>query len=48
MSAHPIAANPNDAPGQQAEDARFYREALHDLISIGTSLARHLHQQVTT
>lgn len=48
MSAYPIPANPNDAPGQQAEDAQFYREAMHDLISIGTSLAHHLHQQVTT
>ncbi len=48
MSAHPILADPEDTPGQQAADAQFYREALHDLISVGTSLARHLHQQVTT
>ena len=47
MSAHPTQAQREDAPGQQAADTQFYREALHDFITIGTSLARHLHQQVT-
>ena len=47
MSSQPTQAPYDDAPGQQAADTQFYREALHDFITIGTSLARHLHQQVT-
>jgi len=47
MSTHATQAAHPDDPGQQAADAGFYRAALHDFITIGTSLAHHLHQQVT-
>ena len=47
MSAHPTPTQRDDAPGQQAADTQLYRESLHDFITIGTSLARHLHHQVT-
>jgi len=47
MSPHPIPANRDDTPSESAADTQFYREALHDLITIGRGLARHLHQQVT-
>ena len=43
MSAQPTPAA-ND-PGQQDADAAFYRDALHGLITVGTSLARLLPQQ---
>jgi len=41
------AANQND-PGQQAADTGYYRQVLHDLIGMGTDLARLLHGQATT
>ena len=44
MSSHPTHPQPND-PGQQAADAHHYREVLHDLIGMGTTLARRLHDQ---
>ena len=44
MSAHATHATDPHDPGQQAEDAQLYRHVLHDLISIGTDLARLLHQ----
>ena len=48
MSPQPTpATHPND-PGQQAEDTGFYRQVLHDFITIGADLARTLHQQATT
>jgi hypothetical protein len=47
MSAQPAQAALHDDPGQQAEDARIYRTALQDLISMGTDLARLLHEQAT-
>ncbi len=47
MSAQPAQAALHDDPGQQAADARIYRTALHDLISMGTDLARLLHEQAT-
>ncbi len=47
MSAQAIHAAPHDDPGQQAADARAYHEALRDLISMGTDLARLLHGQAT-
>jgi len=34
-------------PGQQAADAPYYRQVLHDLIDMGTDLARLLHQQAS-
>ena len=33
--------------GQQAADAEYYRQALHDLIGMETDLARLLHMQAT-
>jgi hypothetical protein len=47
MSAQPAQAALHDDPGQQAADARIYRTALHDLVSMGTDLARLLHGQAT-
>ena len=48
MSPQPTpAANQND-PGQQAADTGYYRQVLHDLIGMGTDLARLLHGQATT
>ncbi len=53
MSAQPVPATLHTepgphAPGQSAADAHYYRHILHDLIDMGTSLARFLHQQATT
>ena len=45
MSANPTPTHPDRDPGQQAEDAQLYRCVLHELIHIGTDLARLLHQQ---
>jgi hypothetical protein len=57
MSAQPSPANfptepgqhapAQDTPAQDAADAHYYRHALHDLIDMGTDLARLLHQQAT-
>ncbi len=47
MSIHPFPTEPHDKPGQQAADAQYYREVLHDLINMGTDLAHLLHQQAT-
>ncbi len=47
MSAQPAQAALHDDPGQQAADACIYRLALHDLIGMGTDLARLLHGQAT-
>ena len=49
MSASATHPTPHD-PGPQAADTHatdteFYRQALHDLITVGTSLARHLPTQ---
>ena len=48
MSSHPTPATHPTDPGQQAEDTGFYRQVLHDFITIGADLARTLHQQATT
>jgi hypothetical protein len=58
MSAQPAPANLHiepgpqapgqHAPNQYAADAQYYRQALHELIDMGTGLARLLHQQATT
>jgi len=45
MSALAIQATPQDAAGQQAADAQQHRQALRDLINMGTDLARVLHGQ---
>ena len=37
-------ASPNQA-SQRDEDAQYYRQVLHELIEIGTDLARTLHRQ---
>ncbi len=47
MSIHPFPTEPHDKPGQQAADAQYYRDVLHDLINMGTDLAHLLHQQAT-
>ncbi len=47
MSAHATQAALDDDSGQHAADAQFYRESLHDLIGMGTSFARLLHEQAT-
>jgi hypothetical protein len=44
MSAQTLHA-PHDDPGQHAADPHGYGEVLHDLITMGTDLARLLHQQ---
>ena len=48
MSAQPTHTNPTPGPGQQAEDAQYYRQVLHDVIGMATDLARTLHAQATT
>jgi len=45
MSAHPTQAIHPDDPGQPAAPAHPHRQALDDLITMGTSLARALHRQ---
>ncbi len=52
MSAQPAPATLHTepgqhAPGQHAADAPYYRHVLHDLIDMGTDLARLLHQQAS-
>ena len=52
MSAQPVSANLLTEPGQHASsehaaDAQYYRHTLHDLIDMGTGLARLLHQQAS-
>ncbi len=52
MPAQPASANLHtepglQAPGLQATDAQYYRQVLHDLIDMGTGLARLLHQQAS-
>ena len=47
MSAHALQPTPQDDPGQQAEDAQLYRGVLHELIHIGTDLARLTHLRAT-
>ncbi len=52
MSAQPVPAISytelgSHAPGQHAADSHYYRHVLHDLIDMGTGLARLLHQQAT-
>ena len=52
MSSSPILPEPaNDASATQVsqrdEDAQYYRQVLHELIAIGTDLARTLHRQAT-
>ena len=48
MSVQPTHTNPTPDPGQQAEDAQYYRQVLHDVIGMATDLARTLHAQATT
>jgi hypothetical protein len=38
---------PNQPNSQQADDAQYYRQVLHELIDMGTGLARAVHQQAT-
>jgi hypothetical protein len=57
MSAQPAPTNLHTEPGQHAAnahaadthatDAQYYRHALHDLIDLGSDLARLLHQQAS-
>lgn len=47
MSAEPTQAANQTAPGQPAADPHSYRDVLHSLITMGTDLARLLHQQAT-
>jgi len=47
MSAQPLHAALHDDPGQQAADAHGYGKVLDDLITMGTDLARLLHEQAT-
>ena len=50
MSATPALTEPADATtAQQREaDTAYYRAVLHELIEIGTTLARTLHHQATS
>jgi hypothetical protein len=50
MSLEPLPVEPENAPDQptsdqQAQDAQYYRFVLHDLIDMGTELARMVHRQ---
>ena len=47
MSAHPTQATNPDDPGQPAAPAHPHRQALDDLVTMGTDLARLLHAQAT-
>ena len=47
MSPTPAPLQPPTTAEQQAEDAQYYRRVLHELIDMGTSLARATHQQAT-
>ncbi len=47
MSALTNQAAPQDDPGHRAADAHDYAEVLHELITMGTDLARLLHEQAT-
>jgi hypothetical protein len=48
MSAQPAAPEQEAAPDRQAQDADYYRRILHELIDIGTDLARLVHRQAKT
>ncbi len=45
MSSTPSLPEPTDHASQRDEDAQYYRQVLHELIEIGTDLARALHRQ---
>jgi hypothetical protein len=47
MSALTNQATPQDDPGHPAAGAHNYAEVLHELITVGTDLARLLHEQAT-
>ena len=47
MSAPATQAVPHDDPGHRAAEAHNYAEVLHELITMGTDLARLLHGQAT-
>ena len=48
MSPTPSHLEPADLATQRDEDAQYYRQVLHELIEIGTDLARTLHRQAAT
>ena len=45
MSSTPFRPDPVNCATQRDEDAQYYRQVLHELIAIGTDLARALHRQ---
>ncbi len=45
MSSTPTLPDPADRASQRDEDTQYYRQVLHELIEIGTDLARALHRQ---
>ena len=47
MSSTPSRPEPTDHANQCDEDAQYYRKVLHELIAIGTDLARSIHRQAT-
>ena len=47
MSPAPSHPEPADRASQRDEDAQYYREVLHELIEIGTDIARAVHRQTT-
>jgi len=47
MAAPTNQAAPQDQPGHRAADPHDYAEVLHELITMGTDLARLLHEQAT-
>ena len=47
MSTAPAPLQPTNAPAQQADDPQYYRAVLHELIDMGTDLARSIHHQAT-
>ena len=47
MSPTPSRPEPTDRATQRDEDAQYYRQVLHELIEIGTDIARIVHRQAT-
>jgi hypothetical protein len=45
MNSHPTTAEPDAAADQRAEDAQYYRRALHEMIDVGVAMIREVHQQ---
>ncbi len=47
MSSSPALPDPADRASQRDEDAQYYRQVLHELVEIGSRLARAIDRQAT-